>query len=383
MTRRHLLVPNLAVVVGLAIFVLLVSPAPAEDPHDHAKSAPAEQDPHPHSGETGDDHDHGAHAGAEDHGTSEGTSEEASEGDDHDHRAHAEDSGHDEHGHGDERGDEHEGEAVVRLTPEELVEFGIEIEPAGAGIVERYLEIPGEVQPNADRLAHIVPRYSGIVTEVHVSVGDHVDKGQVLALVESDESLTTFEVRTLIPGTVIDKHITLGEAVSREGDAFVIADLSTVWIHLTVYQRDLDRVKVGQPAQIYVGHDLVQDHGTISYVTPIVDPHTRTATARVVLSNKDKSWRPGMFVTARVLIERVEAPVVVPETALHTLEDDTVVFVQTDEGFEPRPVTVGRRDAHHIEIKAGLAAGERYVSHGGFTLKAELGKGSFGHGHAH
>jgi len=296
----------------------------------------------------------------------------------HDADAHAEHDDHDEHAG--QAADEHRR---VRLGPEELEEFEIEVATAGPGVIERHLELPGEVRPNADRLAHIVPRYSGIVTEVRASIGDHVEQGQTIAVIESDESLATFAVKTLIPGTVIAKHVTLGEAVTRDGDIFVIADLSSVWIDLTVYQRDLEAVEPGQQARIYVGHHLAHATGTISYVTPIVDERTRTATARVVLENRDARWRPGMFVTARVLIERAEVPVAVPVTALHDLEESTVVFVETAEGFAPQPVSTGRRSQTEVEILAGLEAGARYVSRGGFTLKAELGKGSFGHGHAH
>lgn len=281
-----------------------------------------------------------------------------------------EDQGHDDHD-------------LVRLTPAQLEEFGIEITTAGAGVIERRVELPGEVRPNADRLAHIVPRFAGIVTNVHARIGDTVKRGQVLAVIESDESLAPFDVKTLLSGTVIGKHIALGEAASRDRDAFVIADLSSVWIDLTVYQRDLTTIRVGQEARVYVGHDLVQDAGVISYVTPIVDEHTRTATARIVLSNDEHTWRPGMFVTADVTIERTDVPLVVPRTALHTFEGDTVVFIEGDEGFRPEPVSLGRHGETHVEVLSGLSVGDRFASDGGFTLKAELGKDSFGDGHGH
>jgi cobalt-zinc-cadmium efflux system membrane fusion protein len=286
----------------------------------------------------------------------------------------------DEHDDLEEGHDEHD---IVQLKPAEIEEFGLEFTTAGPGIIEASLELPGEVRPNDDRLAHIVPRYSGIVTEVRVSIGDQVQKGQVLAVVENDESLTTFEVKTMISGTIIGKHVTLGEAASRDREMFVIADLSSVWIDLTVYQRDLDRVKVDQRAQVYVGHDMVQGTASINYVTPIVDEHTRTATARLVLTNRNNFWRPGMFVMAKVLIEKTEVPLVVPRTALHTFEGNTVVFLVTDEGFEPHSVVTGRSGETNIEILEGLSAGEKYVSRGGFTLKAELGKAAFGDAHAH
>jgi cobalt-zinc-cadmium efflux system membrane fusion protein len=279
--------------------------------------------------------------------------------------------------------DEEENEQVVQLSREELTEFGIEVRKAGPARIEVFQRLPGEVRPNADRLAHIVPRFDGIVSEVKAQVGDVVEPGQVLAIIEGSESLSNYELKTLLGGTVIAKHLTPGEAVSRGAESFVIADLGTVWVELTVYQRDLKSVRTGQRALVATGHDAGEAPGTISYVTPVVDEATRTATARVVLPNPGQRWRPGTFVTARVLVGSSQAEVAVPATALHTVDGQTVVFVETDDGFRPRPVKTGRAGETFVEITSGLAAGERYVSQGGFTIKAALAKESFGGGHAH
>jgi cobalt-zinc-cadmium efflux system membrane fusion protein len=363
--------------------------------HDHD-----DHDGHDHAAHDGDAHDDDAHDDdAHDDAAHDGGAHDdaAHDGDGHDHDAHGHDTaapvepGHDGHAHGksahgDPGHDDHDdhGSELVPLSAEMLAEFEIDVAVAAAGDVETYVTLPGEVRANADRLAHIVPRFSGIVVEVRANVGDIVSKGQVLAIVESDESLAPFEVRTLIPGTVIEKHIALGEAVSRDRDTFVIADLSTVWVELTVYQRDLERVRAGQSVRVFVGHDPWPDEGVLRYVTPIVNEATRTATARLELRNESGRWRPGMFVRGRILVGSARADVAVPETALHTYEGETVVFVETDEGFEPRPVQVGLRGEEIVAIDAGLTAGERYVSRGGFTIKAELGRESLGHaGHAH
>jgi cobalt-zinc-cadmium efflux system membrane fusion protein len=243
--------------------------------------------------------------------------------------------------------------------------------------------LPGEVKVNGNRIAHIVPRYSGIVTEVRVQVGDAVREGQVLAVIEGDESLAPYEMTTFIAGTLIEKHMTLGEPVSRDSDSFVVADLSTVWIDITVYLRDLDLIKVGNETTVRAGSQNRAVSGKISYVTPIVDEHTRTATARMVVNNPDGYWRPGMFVMAEVKTGEVAVGIVVPFSAVHTLDGRSVVFVEEHEGFEPRPVDIGLKGNDQMEIVSGLEPGERYVTVGGFTLKAELGKDSLGDGHAH
>lgn len=290
-------------------------------------------------------------------------------------------TGHDDdHDHAAEAG--HEPRAVA-LSDAELEEFGIGIAEAGGGRIRSFVSLPGEVRPNDDRLAHIVPRYSGIVVEVHANIGDRVRRGDVLAVVESDDALTPYDLKTLIDGIVIAKHITRGEAVSRDKDTYLIADLSTVWVDLTVYPRDIRRVRVGQEASIFTGHTPAEAAGPISYITPVIDERTRTATARVVLPNPDGRWRPGMFVTALVPVESREVSVAVPRSAVHTMDGAEVVFVQTDAGFVPQPVVVGLEGEDQVEIVSGLEPGTPYVSVGGFTLKAEFGKHAFGDGHAH
>jgi cobalt-zinc-cadmium efflux system membrane fusion protein len=284
--------------------------------------------------------------------------------------------------------DEHDHEAegeheAVVLSAEEQAEFGIETAPAGPWELTRTLRLPAGIHPNDDRLAHIVPRYEGIVTEVLVKVGDDVTVGQTLASIEGDASLAVYTLKTRIAGTVISKHITLGEAVDRESTPFVIADLSTVWLDIHVFQRDLGQVTAGQRVTIIAGPDRAEAEAVIHYVAPVVDESTRTSIARAVLDNSDGRWRPGMFVTVLVETGTRQAPVTVPESALFTLDGESVVFTADAHGFEVREVETGDRGDGHVEILAGLQAEEVVVVKGGFTLKAELEKSSFGHGHNH
>jgi len=304
-------------------------------------------------------------------------------------RALAEDSAepHDDRDHSSESGDvgpdEHDDELRIQLTPSEMREFGVEVATATEGEISVYISVPGEVQPNGDELAHIVPRYSGIVTEVRAHIGESVQRGDVLAIVESDESLVAYELKTLIDGTIIQKHITLGEAVSRETITYEIANLNSVWIDLTIYQKDLNSVQLQQPVQIFTGHGPAVARGTISYITPVVDEATRTATARVVLPNSNGHWRPGMFVTAKIRVGSGNVRLVVPATAVLTWKEQQIVFLEEDGGFEPRPVRIGRVGDESLEILAGLNPGDRFVSKGGFTLKSQLDKAAFGDGHNH
>ena len=286
--------------------------------------------------------------------------------------------------HAEAEHDEHDdSHGLVVFSEADLSEFGIQTQVAGPGTIFSRINLPGEIHPNDDMLAHLVPRYDGIVTEVRARVGDQVGKGQVLAIIQSDQSLAPYPLKTSIAGTVIEKHITMGEAASRDRVPFVVADLSTVWLDLYVSQRDIHAVREGQAVAVNQGRTNWPVQGTIQYVAPVLDQRSRTATARVVLDNADGHWLPGMFVTATVQTGETIVPVAVPRSALFTMHGESVVFVVDEDGFEVRHVVTGPQDEFRVEITRGLQPGEVYVSQGGFTVKAEFGKATFGDGHNH
>jgi membrane fusion protein, heavy metal efflux system len=196
-------------------------------------------------------------------------------------------------------------------------------------------------------------------------------------------TLTQYAITAPFDGTIIARHSSLGEILQDDKAAFVIADLSTVWVDLRVYPKDLPVVRVGQTAVISAGHGMPDAKGTIAYMEPVIGEQTRTSLARVLLPNPDRLWRPGLFVTASVDVESHQVPFLVPKTALQTIDDQPAVFIQTPEGFVPQTVTLGHMNDVHIEVTSGLTPGQRYVTRGTFTLKAQLAKGSFGDGHNH
>jgi cobalt-zinc-cadmium efflux system membrane fusion protein len=372
-------------------------------------------------------------------------------------------------GHNDRKVDEehedangHEKEGVVRLSKDEMKEFGIEVARAGPGKIQIHINLPGEVALNADRLAHVVPRVSGIAREVRKVLGDRVRKSEVMAVLESREladtkaaflaarervalaranfireerlwkgkisseqeylqtrqvfaearvelqsaeqklhalgfsedfleqlpkqpdiSFTRYQITAPFDGTVIEKHIVLGEVIKDDAKVYLVADLSSVWVNISVYQKDLAVIRKGLPVVISAGHGIADATGTISYVGPLLGEKTRTALARVVLPNPEGQWRPGLFITASIAVNEVEVPLVVPKTALQDTDGKPTVFIKTEDGFSPEPVTIGRSNSRYAEITSGISLGQLYVKRGAFTLKAQLSKGAFGGGHAH
>ncbi|MBW1851095.1 MAG: efflux RND transporter periplasmic adaptor subunit [Deltaproteobacteria bacterium] len=292
--------------------------------------------------------------------------------------------GHDETEEVHNHGDEHAEEDIVKMSAEELKEFGIVVKAVGPSVIQMHTDLSGEIKPDPRKIAHMIPRFDGIVKKVHKTIGDRVKKGDVLAVIESNESLMKYEVTSAIDGTVIDMHMTPGELVNGGSNHDItVANLKTVWAELSVYQKDLSIISIGQMVIILAGHEIYEAKGKISYISPIIDEATRTATARVSLDNSTGKWKPGMFVTAEVLTLEQEVPLAVAKNAIQSFEGQAVVFVQDKEGFRPQPVTVGLQNDKVVEILSGLHAGETYIAKGAFTIKAELMKESFGGGHGH
>ena len=253
----------------------------------------------------------------------------------------------------------------------QAAEMEVRVAEGDLKVAQQTLEVARSALRAAERKLHIF--------------GLNDDK--IAALAENNQTdhadVTRYEMRAPFDGVVVEKHIVLGEALKDDTEAFVVADLSSVWVNVRVYQKDLPVVRKGLPVVLSAGHSISMAKGKIAWVSPRIDEHTRTALARVVLPNPDGYWRPGLFVTAKIAVDAIEVPLLVPKAALQTVADRLSVFVKTDEGFEPKPVTLGRSTEMYAEVTKGLQPGQRYVTKGAFTLKAELGKGAFGDGHAH
>lgn len=370
--------------------------------------------------------------------------------DDHGEAGHGHDEEKDDgHGHGESAGEGHgEEEGQLHLTAEQIRAAGVQLATAGPRTLGTAISFPGEIRFDEDRTAHVVPRVPGVVESVQAELGQAVKRGQVLAVIASQQiselrseqqaaqrrlelaRLTftrekqlwqerisaeqdyllarqalqeaeiaaanagqkvaavapagkgnRYELRAPFDAVVVEKHLTVGEVVDETSNAFTLSDLSRVWATFAVAPRDLDKVVSGRGVTVSAPDLGAQVEGKVNYVGSLLGEQNRAATVRATLANPNGAWRPGLFVNIAVTVERFDAEVVVPESALQTWEEQTVVFARTDEGFAARPVKPGRRDAGQVEIREGLAAGTEVAAAGSFVLKSELGKGSAEHSH--
>lgn len=258
---------------------------------------------------------------------------------------------------------------------------GVVIEAAGPATISEALPVYGHVRLNANKVARAVPRFGGIVRETRKTLGDTVAAGEVVALVEANQSLVTIEVTAPIGGIIVDRDVNAGETVSDGATLYTIADLSEVWVDLNVPKRDQARVKIGQSVLIHADDGGPAAQGTLSWISPISSAEAQTLIARVSLTNADGRWRPGLFVKAEIALAEHSVAVAVKESALQTLFDFTVVFSQHGDIYQARPLELGRSGNGYVEVLKGLGAGEHYVTENSFLIKADIGKSGASHDH--
>ncbi|RXH35618.1 MULTISPECIES: divalent metal ion exporter adaptor subunit IhpB [Bradyrhizobium] len=275
--------------------------------------------------------------------------------------------------------DEH-GADRIRISDVKLAAAGVTLAEAASATLTDTLAFNGILRANQEAVVQVTPRFPGLAKSIVRRIGDKVAKDDLLAAIESNQSLTVYELKAPLAGTVIERQISLGEYASEQKPAFVVADLSTIWVDLSIYRQDLRHIHLNDEVLIDPDDGRGEIKGTISYMAPIGSSETQTALARVVLQNPDGRLRPGLFVTARLVLAHRNVAVAVRAGAIQRLESKTVVFVREDgDKIEARPVELGESDSKYVEIRAGLSAGEHYVAENSFVVKAEMGKGDADH----
>ncbi len=296
---------------------------------------------------------------------------------------------HSGHNHSAQEGESCEGappSTAIELSPEAQKIAGIEIDTVKHRILTNIRILPGQVGYNENKMAHVSPRYAGIVKKLNVTTGDMVTKNQVLALIESNTSMSVYEVKSPIDGKVVLKDIVQGISVSEETDLFLIADLSIVWINCSMYAKDINSIKIGTKATIEAVGAEISSIGYVKYISPIFDEATQSSTLRIELSNKSRKWRPGMFINAKLELNYPDSIPSVHKDAIQIVDAETILFTPgPNNTFVNRKVITGKRSKDFIEIELGLDLGSPYVCKGAYELKSAIITSGMdphaGHGH--
>ena len=168
--------------------------------------------------------------------------------------------------------------------------------------------------------------------------------------------------------------------MAADAEVFSVADLSVLWVEMAIPPRDLPMARQGQRVMM-TGEGEARTEGKIVFLSPVLDPETRSARGVAEIPNTDGTWRAGGFVTAHLSTGEQPVDVLVPREAVQEVEGKKVVFVRNEGGFELREVEVGREDANSYEIIFGLDAGTEIAVGNAFSLRAELSKSEAGHAH--
>ncbi|MCC6201603.1 MAG: efflux RND transporter periplasmic adaptor subunit [Gammaproteobacteria bacterium] len=257
---------------------------------------------------------------------------------------------------------------------------GIVVETAGPRLIREVLPLYGVIAPDAENVREVTARYPGMIRKVTRSLGDTVTSGELLAVVESDESLRSYDVTSPIDGVLTRRGANAGEHTGT-GALFTVANLATVWAELSVFPRDRARLRLGQQARVQAVDGGEPGESEIVRISPVGTGGNQALTVQVRLDNREHRWTPGLYVNAEVLIGGADVPVAVREAAVQRFRDGQVVFQNVGDAYEVRPVELGRGDGEWVEVTSGLAAGARYVSGNGFLVKADIEKSGASHDH--
>lgn len=342
-------------------------------------------------------------------------------------------------------------DGVLNLTPKQMETTDLRVTEVGGKTLQVKRSLPARIVVNGERYAHVIPEASGIAREVRKNLGDSVQQGEVLAILESREvaeaksaylaavrklalaestlereeqlharrvsagadviearnardqaaietqlssqkllalgvpedriqglpnaataDLRLYELIAPFAGSIVARDIAPGELIAAGSEPYVIADLSTVWVEIGVHANDIDKLHQGQEIWVRNPVNGQQSAAQVIYLSPIVDSETRAARVVAAMDNSEGNWRPGTFVRAEIAAEQIDAPVVVPRSAVQRIEGEDIVFVRCEDGLEPRSVELGVCDGEDVEVIQGLQAGECCATHNTFVLKSEM-----------
>ncbi len=329
----------------------------------------------------------------------------------------------------------------VRLSEEAVKTGGIAVTPARFREIQRSIKASGELGFNRRRLVHLTARASGRIESVAAYQGERVAEGQVLAEIysldylalqseviqaaerdsrlqgspdargarafleaargkllplgitgaEIDSLVSTKSVRPLLAvrapfsGRVIEQAAVVGDSVEAGASLFRLADLSTLWASVRIYEKDLASVRPGQETTFLAAAFPDEEfRGRLVIVGAKMDEETRTVEARAEVPNPKERLKPGMYVDAFISGGEKRRVLAIPESSLQDLQSRPVVFVQTGPGaYMLRIVETGERSEGWVEILGGLAEGDQVVASGSFLLKSEMLKMTMGDEHGH
>ena len=272
-------------------------------------------------------------------------------------------------------------EGRVEIPSQSAREAGIESGVAGEQTIHEVLPLYGRITADPDAVRDVGARFPGAIRSVSRTLGDTVKAGQTLARVESNDSLQIYSVTAPMSGTITARMANPGEQAGT-APLFTITDLSKVWAELSVFPRDLSRIRLGQNVRL---SSVDKTRSAMGKIVRIAPSNEGTGQALKVWASiepsSDSAWTPGLYLQAEVLTGGAEVPVAVSTSALQTFRDFDVVFARFGDIFEVRMLELGRSDGQFVEVRSGLEPGTEYVLRNSYLIKADIEKSGASHDH--
>ncbi len=272
--------------------------------------------------------------------------------------------------------DSHE-EKAVNIDESIALKSGIGTAVVSSGTISEQLKIYGKTVNDPSQISHIRARFPGTVSSVNVQIGDQVKVGDILAYVESNESLKRYPIKALMSGVVVARHANPGE-MALEQVLFTLANFEKIWVELQVFPGQLVQVKAGQNVRISGSDDTAESN--IEHIIPSQDEKPYSI-ARVLINNDSHDWTTGLLVSGQVVVNEFEAAVVVEQKAIQMIENKPVVFIKKGSSYEAHNIELGRSDGKFTEVLSGLTLGDDYVVENSYLIKADIEKSGASHDH--
>ena len=270
-------------------------------------------------------------------------------------------------------------EGRTRIAADVAEAAGMSVEDAGPATIREGVTVYGRVVSDPENVSHVSARFDGVIRTVRASIGEVVEKGQTLAVIEANDSLNNYTIKAPISGTVIDRHANPGETTDGRS-LFTIVDTSSVWAELAIFPSDRSRVNVGAPVTVRTAIGDISIDGEIALLSPVAGAN-QSVTARVRLDNAEGLLAAGMYLTGEIEVAQYEVPLAVKRSGLQAFRDFTVVYAQIGDEYEVRMLDLGRQDATWVEVLGGLDVGTTYVTTNSYVVKADIEKSGASHDH--
>jgi cobalt-zinc-cadmium efflux system membrane fusion protein len=258
---------------------------------------------------------------------------------------------------------------------------GVKVETAGPASITEAVTLSGRIEVTPEGKGEVRAWYPGRIMSLRGELGQMVRKGQILARVESSESLQTYAIPAPISGQIIEKNSNVGD-VAYDRPIFVIADPTKLHAELFVYPRDSERVRVGQQVEVRSLSGADRILATVESILPSADMTSQTQLAHVHLpEGAGPAWRPGMGVEGSVTVASRPVALAVRTKAIQRFRDFEVVFARVGDTYEVRMLELGVRTPEWTEVLSGLEPGTAYVADGAFLIRADIEKSGASHDH--